>query len=95
MLSDEGGRFAAMCGVRYEIPEEHIAFYKRQGIDIAASHAAGDWALPLPATYVVTGDGVVRYVFVDPDWAYRAEPDELIEQVRGLTGDSPMAESPR
>ena len=40
------------------------------------------WQLPIPATYVVGSDGVVRYAFADPDWTRRAEPDELVAVVR-------------
>jgi peroxiredoxin len=82
LLSDVDGRFSSLCGVRYEISEQHIAFYHRVGVDLASLHDGAGWTLPLPATYVVGQDGVIRYVFVDPDWAYRAEPEELVAAVR-------------
>jgi peroxiredoxin len=82
LLSDVAGRFASLCGVRYEIAPEHIEFYRRVGVDLASLHDGAGWSLPLPATYMVGQDGIIRYVFVDPDWAYRAEPDELVAAVR-------------
>jgi peroxiredoxin len=85
LLSDAEGAYAELCGVRYEVPEAHVAFYRRLGIDLAARHGGAGWSLPLPATYVVGRDGVIVYRFVDPDWSYRAEPAALVEAVEALT----------
>ena len=35
--------------------------------------------LPLPATYFVGEDGVIRDAFVDPDYYHRKDPRELLE----------------
>jgi peroxiredoxin len=88
LLSDVEGRFSNLCGVRYEISPEHIEFYGRVGVDLASLHDGAGWSLPLPATYVTGQDGSIRYVFVDPDWAYRAEPEELVAAVRAQRQDA-------
>jgi peroxiredoxin len=85
LLSDVGGRYSRLCGVRYDIPPEHVALYGHIGLDLASLHAGAGWTLPLPATYVAGQDGIIRFAFVDPDWAYRAEPDELVAAVRAET----------
>jgi peroxiredoxin len=88
LLSDAESRFSALCGVRYAIPEEHIAFYRRANIDLGERSGTGEWWLPLPAAYVVGRDGIVVEAFVDPDWSYRAEPEELVEAVARLGRNS-------
>jgi peroxiredoxin len=82
LLSDPDAGFARLCGVRYEVGGDHVGFYRRHGIDLPALHAGAGWQLPIPATYVVGSDGVVRYAFADPDWTRRAAPDELVAVVR-------------
>ncbi len=82
LLSDPDAGFARLCGVRYEVGGDHVGFYRRHGIDLPALHAGAGWRLPIPATYVVGSDGVVRYAFADPDWTRRAKPDELVAVVR-------------
>ena len=84
LLSDVDGSAAELCGVRYELTEEHIDFYRRHGIDLPELHGEMAWTLPLPATYVVRPDGVVVYAFSNPDWACRAEPEELVAVVREI-----------
>jgi peroxiredoxin len=36
------------------------------------------WVLPIPATFVVGRDGLVKARFVDPDFRRRMEIDDLI-----------------
>jgi peroxiredoxin len=40
--------------------------------------------LPIPATYVVGRDGIVRYVFVNPDDTQRAEPSKVLDVIVSL-----------
>jgi peroxiredoxin len=82
LLSDVAGRLSGLCGIRFEVPEEHADFLRRLRGDLACLHAGAGWQLPLPATYVVDPDAVIRYAFADPDWSRRAEPDELVAAVR-------------
>jgi peroxiredoxin len=91
LLSDPDAGFARLCGVRYEIGDAHVGFYERHGIDLPALHAGAGWQLPIPATYVVGPDGVIRYAFADPDWTRRAEPDELVAVVRDRLQAAPAA----
>jgi peroxiredoxin len=93
LLSDADSRFAELCGIRYAIPEAHIALYRRAGIDLGERSGTGEWWLPLPAAYVVGGDGVIMEAFVDPDWSYRAEPDALVAAVAALTRGGVSASS--
>ena len=43
--------------------------------------------LPIPATYVVDGEGVIQFAFVQSDYTQRAEPERILEVLRavGLT----------
>jgi peroxiredoxin len=40
------------------------------------------WTLPMPATFVVAQDGIVRTRFVDPDFRKRMAVEELVDALR-------------
>jgi peroxiredoxin len=86
LLSDTGGRLAALCGLLYAMTPAQIAFYRdRWGADVPAVGAGTGWELPLAASYVAGRDGVIAYAFADADWARRAEPEDLVGAVRALS----------
>lgn len=84
LLSDPDTAYARLCGVGYEEAQVVKGIYRRLDIDFRDRDTDAAWQLPLPVTYVVAGDGRIAWVFVDPDWSYRAEPDELVEAVTAL-----------
>jgi peroxiredoxin len=55
------------------------------GNDPATQNADGTRSLPVPATFVIDRDRVVRAAFVSPDWRVRAEPADIETALRSLT----------
>ena len=51
--------------------------------DMASFHGNDGWMLPIPASFVVGRDGLVRARFVDPDFRKRMEIDDLIVALKG------------
>jgi len=43
------------------------------------------YELPLPGTYVILQDGIVRYAFADADYVQRAEPADLLRALDRLS----------
>lgn len=52
-------------------------------LDISHFQGGNDWMLPIPATFVIDREGLVKARFVDPDFRNRMEIDDLIAAVRG------------
>lgn len=50
--------------------------------DMASFHGNDGWVLPIPATFVVGRDGLVKARFVDPDFRRRMEIDDLVAALR-------------
>jgi peroxiredoxin len=50
--------------------------------DMAGFHGNDGWVLPIPATFVVGRDGLVKARFVDPDFRKRMEIDDLLAVLR-------------
>lgn len=51
------------------------------GWDIAPFNCNDDWFLPIPATFIVGRDGLIKERFVDPDYRRRMDVEQLF---RGL-----------
>ena len=84
LLRDPGNEVAAAYGLRWEIPDDLKALYQQFGIDLAAASGEASWTLPLPARYIVDGDGIVRYARVNADYTMRPEPADTLEALRAL-----------
>jgi peroxiredoxin len=50
--------------------------------DMKNFHGNDGWVLPIPATFVVGRDGLVKARFVDPDFRKRMEIDDLVAAFR-------------
>jgi peroxiredoxin len=53
--------------------------------DMASFHGNDGWVLPIPATFVVGRDGLVKARFVDPDFRKRMEIDDLIVALKSAS----------
>jgi peroxiredoxin len=53
--------------------------------DMASFHGNDGWVLPIPATFVVGRDGLVKARFVDPDFRKRMEIDDLIDALESAS----------
>jgi peroxiredoxin len=56
-------------------------------LDLSDFHGNDGWMLPIPATFVVGRDGLVKARFVDPDFRRRMEIDDLLAAVRQAGAD--------
>ena len=53
--------------------------------DMSGFHGNDGWVLPIPATFVVGRDGLVKARFVDPDFRKRMEVDDLIAALKSAS----------
>ena len=84
VLSDTGNKLARECGLVFTLPEVLRPIYKAWQIDIPEHNGDDSFELPVPATYIIDTDGLIRYSFVDMDYTRRLEPDTIIEQLKKL-----------
>jgi peroxiredoxin len=86
MLADVDHGVATSYGILFRVPDETKAHYAALGHDFGHRHGLNEWMLPIPATYVIDQDGVVRGAFVEPDFTIRQEPSDILDKVRQLAG---------
>jgi peroxiredoxin len=84
ILSDVDGAVGLQFGVLFRAPEAYRNLLSDAGIDLAARHGNAAWFIPIPATYVVDRQGIVRYAFVDIDFTRRAEPVDIVAVLERL-----------
>ena len=54
-------------------------------LDMPSFHGNDGWVLPIPATFVVGRDGIIRERFVDPDFRRRMAIEDLISTLRSAS----------
>lgn len=83
VLVDRHNQMAKKFGGVHQVNDGARGYYGRMGVmDYYQEHDMN--ALPVPATYVVDRTGIVRYAYVNADFRKRAEPEEILEVVKGI-----------
>ena len=84
VLSDKGNRLGKELGIVYEFPEDLRQVYSGAGVIIPEVNRQDVWELPIPATFVVDREGIVKWAYVNPNYTKRFEPSELVQIVKNL-----------
>lgn len=87
ILSDAAGEVIRKYRLWFEVPAEVKALYlEKFGLNLEKYNGAGRWELPVPATYVLDANGIVRAGEADPDYTVRMEPADIVAGIRGIAG---------
>jgi len=84
VVSDHNNQLAKQCGLVFTVPEDLLTEYKKLGIDISSNNGEEQAELPIPATYILDQQGVIRFAFVEEDYISRAEPSHLVMVLQSL-----------
>ncbi|WP_405529878.1 AhpC/TSA family protein [Streptomyces canus] len=84
VLSDIGSDTAKQYGLAFDLPDDLAAVYDKLGFDLQRVNAGHPRTLPLPATYVIDRNGVIRWAFADADYTKRAEPADILAALDAL-----------
>ena len=83
LLVDRHNQVAKKFGGVHRLNDGTQGYYGRMGVmDYYQERDMSE--LPVPATYIIDPAGIVRYAYVNPDFRKRAEPEEMLEVVRGI-----------
>ena len=84
ILSDVDGAVGLQFGVLFRAPDAYREVLLSFGTDLAERHGNEAWFIPMPASFVVDRSGIIRYAFVDADYTRRADPEDIIQALRGI-----------
>ncbi|MFD2255116.1 redoxin domain-containing protein [Luteolibacter algae] len=84
VLTDRDHAVAEKFGLVFPLNEETRKRYQEKfNLSERSGITAAD-RLPLPATYVISSDGIVTYAFADADYRRRAEPQRILDALDAL-----------
>lgn len=86
VLSDENNTVARSFGLVFELTEELRPIYVNLGADLPKFNGADTFELPVPGTFVIDQQGIVRSRFVNADYKRRMEPEAVVDIVREIQG---------
>jgi peroxiredoxin len=81
--------------VRFDVTPEVIGLYRDTfGLDLSKLNANGAWNLPVPATFVIDTDSIIKARQFSHDYTVRAEPWYILESLACLPGVMPEFPGP-
>jgi peroxiredoxin len=83
ILSDIDNAYALSLGLMVWVGEEIRDRFLKSGVDISTFQGNDGWFLPVPATFVVAGNGLIVDRFVDPDFRRRMPEERIFKALSG------------
>lgn len=88
VLSDSQSRAACSFGIAFELAEELRPIYTKFQHALPDKNGDASWMLPIPATYIIDQEGIIRLAFQDTDYRNRLEPAEILCALEALATGS-------
>jgi len=85
VLSDVGNKVARQFGIVFKLSDELVELYRKSGHALEDFNGAdGSRELPVPATFLLDGEGTIRLAQVNVDYTRRIDPDDVIEVLKTM-----------
>ncbi|MFT3732119.1 MAG: peroxiredoxin-like family protein [Hyphomicrobium sp.] len=85
ILSDIDNGYALMLNLAFLVGDEKRRAMIEAGWDFSPFQGNKNWTLPIPATFIVGDDGLVKARFIDPDYRRRMDTLEILGVLRSLS----------
>jgi peroxiredoxin len=83
VLSDIDNGYALSLNLAIWVGGELRGYLESFGRNLPEFHGNQAWVVPVPATFVIGRDGLVKARFVDPDYRRRMDTEALVQAVAG------------
>ena len=95
VLSDLDDSVMKAYNLYFEVPETLRSIYVQNfDLDISAYNGNGRYGLPVPGTFVIDRQGIIRAVFADTDYTKRMEPAAIIDALAGIASAQDGVQAP-
>ncbi len=82
IVCDFENGLSLLFGLVFRLPQNVQEAYKEAGIDFPLIYGNESWFLPVPATYVISTDGIIQHAYINPDFRERMDPREILDVLR-------------
>lgn len=86
VLYDLNGAVMDAYRISFEVPEALWPFFDSWGLNLPALNPQVGWRLPVPATFILDLNGVVRARYVNSEYTERMEPADIVAALRAFAG---------
>lgn len=93
VVSDPGNQLAAAFGILTAPSTEALGAQLSLGLDLREANADGTVGLPMPTVAIVDEERILRWIDVQPNYAKRTEPGDILDAVNQTTGTPGRADS--
>lgn len=84
VLSDHGNAVARSFGLVFALPPALRPVYARLGLDLPGRNGDPGHELPMPGSFLVDREGLVRAAAVQADYRHRLEPADALDWIDRL-----------
>jgi peroxiredoxin len=83
IISDSDAKIMKAYGVAYTLDEKSLARYKSFDIDLSATNGQNpkSTTLPVPAVYIISKEGTVKYRYFNEDYKKRPAVKEILDNL--------------
>ena len=84
MTIDSGNSAARKFGLVYSLADPIRPVYEGFGVNIPEANGDDSFELPIPATYIIDTDGIVRTAHINADHTRRLDPEDIISALESI-----------
>ena len=82
LLSDASMDVSRAFGIAFVVDDATLARYKKAGLDLEEISGYRHHQLPVPAVFIIDADGVIQFVYANPDYRVRLDTEPILEMAR-------------
>jgi len=81
VISDKDLSILKAYKVNYAVQGKLLERYTTYKLDFTVANGSNGAVLPVPATYVIGKDGIIKYVFFNPDYKVRSSVQDILNHL--------------
>lgn len=83
LISDSDAKIMKAYDVAYRVDDKALARYKSFDIDLSATNGQNvkNTSLPVPAVYIITKEGAIKYRYFNEDYKKRPSVKEILDNL--------------
>ena len=84
MAVDTGNQASHQFGLAFSLAKPLRPVYEGFGINIPEANGDDSFELPIPATYIIDTNGIVKVAHINVDHTRRLDPEEIISALESI-----------